>query len=210
LGHSKAHFVESRWHEQGELYGQLLDNLELSESFPFLRRTDRSRSGSVTFDLGTDQKVEELRLSIQAGSSEDEEPRNVVVEAHISMDRGDNWERLARFGVDPEHQKPWMWFNHIITDSDLNGGHIRLKVVVENGSLAAIKAGCRLSAASLNPSDLALTHVWSEGDRSHSAKSVLPATADSHTYTVNTSDHSKLINRHLIIEALPAGTAHKE
>ncbi len=207
LNNTKAHFVESRWHENGELYGQRLDNLHLSPSFPFLRRVDQSRPGSVTFELGTDQTVEEIRLSIEAGCIETERPQDVKIQVLISEDAGKRWEEISRFAVDAEHQQPWMWFNQIIDERRLEGAQIRIKVIVEDGSLGAVKAACRISAASRIATDLRVRHLWTEGDSLHSATSVLPAGDDRHSYIVSTSSNEKLVNRQLIIQALPAGVA---
>lgn len=204
---TKAHFVESRWHEGGELYGQEVKNLELFESFPFMRRVDRDRSGSVAFDLGTDKRIQELRLSIEAGCTANEKAREVGVEAFLSKDGGKSWEDLAKYSVDPEHQKPSMWFNHVLKKIHLDGSQTRLKVIVQNGSLSAIRVGCRISAVPLAPSDLKFTHVWRQGDSMQSEASVLSAGADSHVYRVEIPDGIRLVNRELIIEALPPGNA---
>ena len=207
LDNSKAHFVESRWHESGELYGQSLTNLELNPEFPFLRRIDQNRPGNVVFDLGTDKTVKELRLSIRAGCAENEKPQNVKAQVLISEDNGASWEELSRFTVDPEHQQPWMWFNYVLKDRQLDGSKTRMKVVVQNGSLGAIKVGCRIGVVPRVPSDLSFTHVWTEGERFRSTKSVMSAVRGNHSYTIDTSRNEKLINRQLIIEAWPPDTA---
>ena len=207
INNSKAHLVESRWHESGSLFGQRLENLQPSSSFPFLRRTDLTGPGSVTFALGTEKVVTELRLSIEAGCTSRENPGDVEVEALISGDSGVTWTELSRFEVDPEHQKPWMWFNHVDANCQLDGSKTKLKVVVRNGSLAAIKAGCRILAPPRVPTQLAIRHVWTEGSEEKSAGSVVSAEKTSHRYQIKTSPDQKLINRRLVIQAFEAETS---
>ena len=126
--------------------------------------------------------VTELRLSIEAACTSGEEPGDVEVEAQISVDSGVTWTELSRFEVDPEHQKPWMWFNYVDANCQLDGSKTKLKVVVRNGSLAAIKAGCRILARSRVPTELAISHVWTEGSEEKSAGTIVSAERNSHQY----------------------------
>ena len=195
----RAFFNHSRWDRGEGLPGERLENLAAASKAPFLRPQDPSRPGVLTFPLGPDGQVGEVRVSVRARAARGSQ--GVTVALSLSEDGGITWRQLEQFTPHPEHTMNHMWFNHVIRNRALTGNRTWLKVVVSGGGFEKVIANSLLRATPRASTALRITHLWREGDKQQSTTHVLPPGSNQSTYEVVTAP-SGLANEELRIEGV--------
>ena len=168
----RAVYSHSRWDRGQGLPGQRLDNLTFLDTIPYLRPTDTSKPGILSFPLGRSGEVRELRFSARARASHGS--HGVAVALSLSEDGGATWHQIERFTPDPEHTTNHMWFNQVLHGQHLNAAKSWLKVAITGGGLEQVIANTLIAATPLNPTDLRVIHLWREGDQQRSFSHVAP------------------------------------
>ena len=193
----RAFYNHSRWDRGQSLPGEQLENLQVSAKAPFLRPADPGRPGILTFAVGPEGVVEELRVAVLARALRGSQ--GVSLALSLSEDGGTSWKELERFAPHPEHEMNHMWFNHVIRNSALNGDRSRLRIAVSGGGLEQVIANSLVRSIPRASSALRVTHVWREGDQQRTASQVFRS--GSGTYEVNTAA-AGLVNEELRTEGV--------
>ena len=193
----RAFYNHSRWDRGQSLPGEQLENLQVSAKAPFLRPADPGRPGILTFAVGPEGVVEELRVAVLARALRGSQ--GVSLALSLSEDGGTNWRELERFAPHPEHEMNHMWFNHVIRNGALSGQRSRLRIAVSGGGLEQVIANSLVRSNPRAPSALRVTHVWREGDQQRTASRVFRS--GSGTYEVNTAA-AGLVNEELRTEGV--------
>ncbi|MCX6622157.1 MAG: hypothetical protein NTY38_14035 [Acidobacteria bacterium] len=198
-GNGRAVYTQSRWDRNQAIPGQTLENLTAFDHFPYLRPTDASKPGTLSFPLRIDGDVDELRLSVLARAAHGSQ--GVLVVMSLSTDDGATWKELERFTPDPGHTMNEMWFNHVIRNRTFQGGHVRVRMSVSGGGLEKVFANAVVREPSKVATDLRVTHLWREGEQPKSFSHVWKAGARDATYSVEAAA-AGIVNDELRIEAL--------
>jgi hypothetical protein len=186
----------SRWDRGQHLPGEQLENLSLSDKAPYLSPAEPGRQGILTFGLGAEGAVEELRVSVRARAARGSQ--GVAVTLTLSEDGRTNWRELGRFTPHLEHEMNHMWFNHVMHNAALEGARARLRVAISGGGLEQVIANSLVRSNPKAPGALRITHIWHEGDQQRTASRMVQA--GSGTYEVTAA--SGLVNEELRIEGV--------
>ena len=168
----RAVYSHSRWDRGEGLPGQQLGNLAVAPHSPYACITDTAHPGVLTFPVAADGEIRELRISIRARAAHGSQGNTVLLS--LSSDDGATWRQLERFVPNPEHTFNEMWFNHVLRNQHLSGGHTRLKISVTGGGLEQVIANSVVAAPPAVPTGLRITHVWREGDQERTFSQLVP------------------------------------
>jgi hypothetical protein len=194
----RVSYNHSRWDRGQGLAGQRLENLTLQDRSPYLRPTYPARPGTLTFPLGFDGEVRELRLSLRARAAD--APQGVLAVLSISEDDGATWRELERFSPHPEHNTDRMWFNHVLHGRPLDARRCRAKIQISGGGLDQVIANSVVKADPRWPAALRVTHAWIEGDQPRQETRMVAPGGGQSAYEVTAG--SGVVNQELTIEGV--------
>jgi hypothetical protein len=191
-------YNHSRWDRGQGLAGQQLENLTVQNQSPFLRPTSPARPGTLTFPLGVDGEIRELRLSMRARAANGSQ--NVLAVLSVSEDAGSSWRELKRFSPHPEHTTNYMWFNHVLRVKALEASRCRVKIEISGGGLEQVIANSVVNATPVWQTALRVTHAWLEGEQTRKETRTVAATGGESTYEVTVG--RGVVNQEVSIEGI--------